>query len=348
MSGSRPVLLALVILMTPAVPAALAASKVASTWSKLEIYSPSEPIGQANKGVACTGYPIATPAVCFDPPHGPLSVCSRLSSLDLGGIPPGRACTVGTLTVSADAATALLQSGNPKNKWFRVRAEVTYPPGTTIFERVGYALARFVDPIVFADPMGSAFDVSLERGFFENEGTPGIVIGSDSDVAWATYHADVSTDRTGFLFSLDLRYHTGEPLGVDVTLGSYVSSLAGWDEGALEAALGAALDASTADDDFRLAVPAYNFPLIPIHVDAGQTLSITGEDTADVISCPEGSTWEDPDGDGIPDCATPLGMGVPATGPHGLAVLGILLMLLAGWSFQRRLRARAADADSGN
>jgi hypothetical protein len=101
----------------------------------------------------------------------------------------------------------------------------------------------------------------------------------------------MSTDITGFLFSLDLAFVINQPLGLTLTLGDYVKTLPGWDKISLENQLSVLLDAETADNNFIL--NNFNFPAIPIHVPTGQSLNVFTLDlaNAEATGVPEPSTW---------------------------------------------------------
>jgi len=177
-----------------------------------------------------------------------------------GPIPPARTINVTDIAgnhVDADSAIVAALLGL---KAFVVEAH------STSVTRGTFAQAELVDPIVFSDPAGGAFDVDLTRFFFEDSGAPGIRLAAQGPGS-GSFHAAMSTDVTGFLFSLDLGFEYGQPLAVNLVLGAYLAGVAGWDDDALTGQLRTLLDASTADNDFSAA--SFEFPNIPVHVAAG-------------------------------------------------------------------------------
>ena len=149
-----------------------------------------------------------------------------------------------------------------------------------------FAQAEFVDPMSFTSLTNDAFDIDLVRSFFEANGTPGILIGGGhggaDGSASPSFHADMSSNLTGPLLAMDLAFALGQPLGIHLTLGTYLAGLPSWNEAALTAQLRTLFDADTADDMFSLA--NFAFPAIPIHVAAGQTLIVDTDDIRTAVA----------------------------------------------------------------
>lgn len=147
------------------------------------------------------------------------------------------------------------------------------------------AKAALRDPIVISDPSDEAFDVTLRRtlDFLQFSGSA-----VATETATASYHTEMSTDLTGFLFSLDLAFEIDSPLVVDVNLGSYVLGLPDWDEATIESKLSSLLDAENPGNSFALS-DSYSFPDIPINVVAGDILTVSTSDTVVAMAVPEPS-----------------------------------------------------------
>ena len=157
-----------------------------------------------------------------------------------------------------------------------------------------FSFAEFADPIFVSDPDNGAFDVDVTRSFMSVYDSDlgmtinGLELGGSSGLDNAQFHAEMSSNLTGFLFSLDLFFSADQPLGVVVTLGA-VAGQPGWDQQALESDLRALLDAGNPDNDFSLS--AFSFPDIRIHVNAGESLELFSTDRS-VVTVPEPPTVE--------------------------------------------------------
>jgi|SRR5271166_440947 len=204
----------------------------------------------------------------------------------IGPIPPAR----GPITV-VDPAGNTVDAETDKTavilgfKSFYVHAdEITVT-------KFSFAQAQFVDPLVFSNPSGGAFNVTLTPNFATTEGHAGLELagsglpGTDS----GSFHKNMSSNLTGFLFSLDLTFVLGQRLGVNLTLGSYLTGMPGWDQVTLTNELESALNANTASNNFIL--NNFSFPNIPIQVNSGQSLDVFSSDLATAGTIPEPSSW---------------------------------------------------------
>jgi hypothetical protein len=196
-----------------------------------------------------------------------------------GAIPPGRLVSVTDAAgnqVDAESDIAAVVLG------FKSYIVSAHSKSVTLKT---FAQAEFVDPLTFSDPFNRSFGVDLTRYFAESDSAPGLRIGGDAGsggTASASFRADMSSNLTGFLFSLDLSFTLNQPLNVQLTLGNFVAGLPGWDQAALTSQLRSALDADTADNDFSLG--SYEFPNIHIEVAAGDTLVVSTDDIRTAVA----------------------------------------------------------------
>lgn len=211
--------------------------------------------------------------------NDPAAACANIN----GPVPPTRFINVTDGAGNHVDATSQELFAVGAFKAYRVSANdksVTLPT---------FAFAEYLDPLVFSHPMGDAFSVSLVDSISgSNPSQPGLLLSADAgEIGSGSLHSDLSTDITGFLFSLDLSFKTDEPLSVNLNLGSYLFGLpssAGWNKASIESSLRLALDADTPDNDFRLT--SFDFPAIPIDVPAGSNLTVFTVDQA-VAQAPE-------------------------------------------------------------
>jgi hypothetical protein len=231
-----------------------------------------------DKGRACGK--IGGAVVAEDPAPG---ACSPLN----GAIPPNRAipATSDALGNTVSAQARLLASFGSAKLFFVDAADIARTKAT-------FAEAEFVDPLIFFSATNDAFDVSLIRSFENVGSSPGLQLAGSAaagEQALGSYHLEMSTNLTGFLFSLDVGFSASQPLTITIDLGTYVTGLAGWDELLLESSLRTLLDAGTIDNDFSLTT--FSFPAIPVHVPAGEELIVMGADVGTAIAAaPEPGT----------------------------------------------------------
>jgi hypothetical protein len=201
-----------------------------------------------------------------------------------GPIPPNRSAsrTDAAGNMASASATQLRIFGVGALKYYRVRASTTSVNSST------FGFAELVDPISISNPTGSPFSIDLTSFFMGENGDPGIELGGSGPLAAAAEITDtMSTSLTGLLYSLDLSFSAGNPLAIDLTLGSFVSGQPGWDKTALETSLAGLLGADSISSDYALS--SFSFPAISIDVPAGQTLAIYSDDIA-LAQVPEPGT----------------------------------------------------------
>jgi hypothetical protein len=217
---------------------------------------------------------------------GGVIVAQNPSCVFNGPIPPAR--VIGVVdgagnTVNAESAkTAVV---------FGFKSYFTHADQTAV-TLATFAQAEFTDPLTFTNPSGGAFDVTLDRLFTATDGLHGMELGGSGGPgsASASFHSDMSTNLTGLLFTLDVNFVEGQPLGISISLGPYMIGLPGWDQTTLQNALRTALGANSISSDY--VTDSFNFPDIPIHVGAGQSLIVSTDDvsTAAGAPTPEGGT----------------------------------------------------------
>lgn len=207
----------------------------------------------------------------------PDTACSNMN----GPIAPNR--SISASDAAGNAVDADATKFGVGLKVYRARAS------STRVTKFTYAFAEFADPLTVSGPPGEAFDVDLTRSFMPNDSEPGLLLSGSGPAgsAVAELTDSMSTSLTGFLFSLDLSFTLGKPLSIDLTIGSYLSDVPGWNKASLEATLSSLLGAGTPSNNFSLT--DFNFPVIPISVPANQVLSIYTLDTA-LVSTPEPAT----------------------------------------------------------
>jgi hypothetical protein len=201
----------------------------------------------------------------------PVGACTPLN----GPIPPVR----GPITVFDGAGNSVNVVSDKTAALFGFKSYFVSATSTAI-TKATFAQAEFVDPLTFSDPSGAAFTVDLTPSFADEEGHSALTLsGSGASTAGTGQFTEMmSSSLTGSLFSLNLSFALGQTLGIDLTLGSYLTGLPGWDKSALEDALRTALGATSTGNNFSL--HNFSFPDIPISVPAGATLSVFTDDIA--------------------------------------------------------------------
>jgi hypothetical protein len=202
----------------------------------------------------------------------PAMACTGTNGL----IPPNRSATLADPAgnKASASATQLRLFGVGALKYYSVKAS------TTSVNKATFGFAELVDPVTISNPTGSPFNIGLTSFFMGENGDPGIELGGSGPfgAAVAEITDTMSTSLTGPLYSLDLSFSAGNPLAIDLTLGSFVSGQPGWDKTALETSLASLLGADSISTDHALS--SFSFPAISIDVPAGQTLAIFSDDTA--------------------------------------------------------------------
>jgi hypothetical protein len=181
-----------------------------------------------------------------------------------GAIPPTRTIAF------VDGAGNTVNATSRKLAAGGFKANYTHADQTSV-TKPAFAQAEFTDPLTFTDPSGGAFDVTLSRFFAAASGTHGLELGAGGSPgsAFASFDSTMSSNLTGMLYSLDISDVAGQPLGITVTLGSYVMGLPGWNKVALETQLRTALGANMISSDYF--TDSFAFPDILIHVPASDS-----------------------------------------------------------------------------
>jgi len=234
-----------------------------------------------------TGFGIAVNAASFGRTCGRIGgaiVFQNPNCAVNGPIPPNR------VNGFVDAAGNTVNAESSKTAvLFGFKSYFTHADQTAV-TLATFAQAEFTDPLTFTNPSGAAFDVTLDKVFTATDGFPGMELGGGGGFgsASASFHSDMSTNLTGLLFSLDVTFSEGQPLGISISLGSFVTGLPGWNQTALQNALRTALGANTISSDY--VTNSFSFPDIPIHVGAGQDLIVFSDDISTAAGAPTPET----------------------------------------------------------
>jgi hypothetical protein len=195
-----------------------------------------------------------------------------------GAIPPTRSISF------ADGAGNIVNATSRKFNGGGFKAYYTHADQTSA-TKAAFAQAEFADPLTFTDPSGGAFSVTLDRFFQGSGGVHGLELGaSGSGYGFADFDSTMSSNLTGFLFSLDVSDVLGQPLAITITLGSYVTGLPGWNVTSLQNQLRTALGANTISSDYY--TDSFTFPDIPISVAAGSSLIVYTDDVSTAYGSP--------------------------------------------------------------
>jgi hypothetical protein len=220
-------------------------------------------------------------------------VCGKIGGVVVGQSPGG--CANVNVGIPPNLAIAVIDpAGNRVNADSGIVSVLlglkTYfvDANSTAITLPTFAQAEFVDPLTVSNPGGGPFDIDLVRSFTsDGPNKPGLSFvaqGQLGDLAEGILHAEMSSNLTGFLFSLDLVSELNQPLSINLTLGSYVVGLPAWNQSLLISQLSTLLDASNPDNTFVLS--DFSFPAIPVHVPDGQTLIVTTDDVRTATASP--------------------------------------------------------------